>query len=55
LVEVAAGVAGVDDELLAVEGLAVGGLELVWALAATVIAAINRIKGACFIVVENPD
>jgi hypothetical protein len=55
LVEVAVGAAGVDDELLAVEGLVVGGLELVWAPATAAIVAVNRIKKACFIVVEILD
>jgi hypothetical protein len=55
LVEVTAEAAGVDEELLAVDGLVVGGLELVWAPATVAIVAINRIKKACFIVVEISD
>jgi hypothetical protein len=52
LVGVAVGAVGVDLE---VEGLVVGGLELVWAPATTAIVAINRIKKGCFIVVEILD
>jgi hypothetical protein len=52
---VAVGAVGVDDGLLAVEGLVVGGLELVWAPTTVAIVAINRIKKACFIVVEISD
>jgi hypothetical protein len=45
----------VDEELLAVGGLAVGALGLVWAPAAAAIAAMNRMKSAFFIVVQIPD
>jgi hypothetical protein len=46
--------ADADDELLVLEGPVVAVLELVWALAAAAIVAINRIESARFIVIRIP-